>query len=117
VVNDVDVGRLRITATIVGLNIRIGGCRCRRLSRTGGIGGIWQERFDEILIGTQIRSRCARTGRNTFVPLESYLSGDVGGVLNGVGARTTPDLVVSVSDEEACDEDPDDCAEHETANA
>ena len=114
-VDDVDVGGLRITATIVGLNIRIG--RCRRLSWTGGIGGIWQERFDKILIGTQIRSWYARAGRDSFAPLESHLIGDVGGVLNGVGARTTPDFVVSVSDKEACDDDPDDCAEHETTNA
>ena len=115
--DDVDVGGLRITATIVGLNIRIGRCWCRRLGGTGGIGGIWQERFDEILIGAQIRSWYARRGRSSFIPLESHLSGDVGGVLNGVSARAAPDFVVSMSDKETCDDDPDDRAEHETTNA
>jgi len=110
--------RLGATPAALGLSIRISGCGwgwCL-VSRTGGIGDLGQEWFDEVLAGTNIGTWCTRTLWRSVGPLESHLIGDVGGILDGISARTAPDFVVSVAGEEACDDDADDCAEGETAN-
>lgn len=87
------------------------------MSRTGGMAGLRQERFDKILVGAQIGSwHALRDVRNSLVPLESHLGGDVGGVLNGVGARAAPDFVVSMAREATRDNDSKDCAQHETTD-
>jgi len=54
--------------------------------------------------------------RNSLVPLESRLIGDIGGVVNGISARAAPDFAVLMAHKEACDDDTNDCTEHEAAN-
>lgn len=87
------------------------------MSRTGGTRGLGHEWFDKVLVGTHIRSWCATNLRNILVPLESRLVGDIDRVVNRIGARAAPDFAVSMAHEEACDNDTDDCTEHETANS
>jgi len=115
--DNVDVGGcLCTTTTVVGLSIRISGCG-RRQSWTGGIGsigGLGHERFNEVLVSTDIRPWCGTSMRSTLVPLESGLIGDVGSVVNGVAARAAPDFAVSMAHKEACDNNTDDCTEQET---
>jgi hypothetical protein len=118
--DNVDMGgRLRTAAAAFGLSIRISGCGWRRLcvvSWTGGIGGVVQEWFDKVLVGAHIRSWRAGSVRNSVGPLVSRLIGYVGGLVNRIGARAAPDLVVSIAHKEACDEDASECTKHEGAN-
>lgn len=87
------------------------------MSWTGGIGGgVGQERFDKVLVSAHIWSWRARSVRNSVGPLVSRLIGDVGGLVNRIGARAAPDLVVSIAHKEACDDDAGDCTKHEGAN-
>jgi len=87
------------------------------VSRTGGIVGLGQKWFDEVLVGAHIRSWRASSLRNRVGPLVSRLiGGDVGGLVNRVGARAARDFVVSVAHKEACDDNADDSTEHEAAN-
>jgi len=119
--DNVDVGGcLCTTTTAVRLSIRISGCGRRRGAQSwtggiGGIGGLGHERFNKVLVGTDIRSWCGSSMRNSLVPLESGLIGDIGGVVNGVAARAAPDFAVSMAGKEACDNNTDDCTEQETA--
>lgn len=86
------------------------------MSWTGGIGGLGQEWFDQVLISANIRSWCSGSVRNSVGPLVSRLIGDVGGLINRIGARTAPDLVVSIAHKEACNDDAGHCTKHEAAN-
>ena len=119
--DNVDVGGcLCTTTTAVGLSIRISGCGRRRSAQSwtsgiGSIGGLGHERFNKVLVSTDIRSRCGTGMRSSLVPLESGLIGDVGGVVNGVAARAAPDFAVSMAHKEACDNNTDYCTEQETA--
>lgn len=87
------------------------------MSWAGGTGGLGQEWFNKVLVGTNIRSWCASGVRNRLCPLESRLIGDVGGMVNRIGARAAPDFVISIAHKVACDDDADDCTEHEATNA
>lgn len=111
---NIDVG-LRASGAAIGLVVRIGGCGSRRrrvLSWTGGM----YERFDEIL-AAHIGSSCTGGVGNTLVPLEALLITDVGGMVNRIGARVTPDFIVSTADTEACDDGAEDGAKHKATNA
>ena len=54
--------------------------------------------------------------RKRLIPFEPYLVGDVGGLIDRISARAAPDFAVSIAHEEACDDDPDDCTEYDTAD-
>lgn len=76
-----------------------------------------QEGFDKVLVGTHVGTG-GGGGRewNIVGPLESLLSGNKGGLVNGISARVAPDFVVSMTGEAARDDYAEDCTKHETAN-